>query len=68
MENTFVIAWKDKTGERRGRGRKLLSKDEAEELAKELNREYPNFIHEAVNTDSESAVEPAPEPAAAESF
>jgi hypothetical protein len=57
MQNTFVIAWKDRTGERCGRGRKILSKEEAEQLAAELNREYPNFTHEAVSADSGEAEE-----------
>ena len=46
MEKTFVIAWKSKSGPSLGRGKKLFTREEAESLAKELNEDHPNFIHE----------------------
>jgi hypothetical protein len=52
MNNTFVIAWRSATSERSGRGKKLMTLEEAEALADELNREYPAFIHEPVDTEA----------------
>ena len=49
MENTYVIAWKSKDEPRFGQGKKLLTREEAELLADELNQDYPAFIHEAFN-------------------
>ncbi len=40
-----------------------MDRDEAERLASELNEDYPDFIHEAIST--ESALEPALEAVAA---
>lgn len=53
MENTFVIAWKSRTEPRWGRGKKLLTREEAEALAAELNEDHPAFFHEAVNVAAE---------------
>ena len=49
MQNTYVIAWKSKDEPRFGQGKKLLTREEAERLAEELNQDYPAFIHEAIN-------------------
>jgi hypothetical protein len=58
MENeyTHVIAWSDKLRGSSGQGKKLFTRNEAEELANELNQDFPNFIHEAVEVmpDNES--------------
>lgn len=59
MENTFVIAWRSKSEPRWGQGKKLFTREEAERLADEMNRDYPGFIHEPLNL---AATEPAPAP------
>ena len=64
MEKTFVIGWKSKDEPRWGQGKKLFTREEAEALADEMNRDYPAFIHEAVNTVASAATPVAqPEPA-----
>ena len=49
MENSYVISWKSQDGSRVGRGKKLFTAEEAEQLAEELNQEFPQFIHEPLN-------------------
>ena len=56
MKNTFVIAWRSATSERSGRGKKLMTREEAETLAAELNQDYPAFIHEVVDTQAAPAM------------
>jgi hypothetical protein len=46
MNKTYVIQWKSKVNGRAGRGTKLFEKQEAERLVEELNREYPQIVHE----------------------
>ena len=48
MRNSYVIKWKSKTNGRAGKGTKVFSRDDAEELAAGLNYEYPDIEHEAV--------------------
>jgi hypothetical protein len=48
MSSTYVIRWKSKVNGRAGRGTKGFERGEAERLAQELNREYPQIEHEAV--------------------
>lgn len=48
---SYVIAWRSATSERSGRGKKLMTLEEAEALAAELNQDYPAFIHEVVPAD-----------------
>lgn len=48
MSKTYVIEWKSKVNGRAGRGTKAFEREEAERLAAELNREYPDIEHEAV--------------------
>lgn len=48
MNEAYVIQWKNKVNGRAGRGTRQLSRDEADELAQELNQEYPEILHEAV--------------------
>ena len=57
MEKMYVIAWKSKQGEGAGTGKRLFSRDEAERLVEELNRDYPDFEHTVAPADSS---EPAP--------
>ena len=64
MEKTFVIAWRSKSEARWGQGRKLFTREEAEALAEEMNREYPAFLHEPLNVvTGETSATPASEPA-----
>ncbi len=52
MNSSYVIYWKSKVNGRTGRGTKQFNREEADELARELNREYPQIEHEAVKADS----------------
>lgn len=54
MSKTYVISWRSRSGPAIGQGKKLMEQAEAERLAKELNEDYPEFMHEAVNTGAES--------------
>ena len=54
MEQRFVIAWKAKYRDGIGKGKKLLTREEAEELASELNRDYPEFEHTVAPANSSS--------------
>ena len=71
MKKTYVISWRSRSGPAIGQGKKLLERDEAERLAEELNQEYPDFVHEAIDISTErkqgeqSIPEPALEAAAA---
>jgi hypothetical protein len=56
MKHTFAIAWRSATSERSGRGKKLMTREQAEALAAELNQDYPAFIHEVVDTEASPAV------------
>jgi hypothetical protein len=51
----YVIRWKSKVNGRAGRGSKCFDRIEAERLAQELNREYPQIEHEAVKLTAEMA-------------
>jgi hypothetical protein len=48
MSKSYVIQWKSKLNGRAGKGTKLFDWDEATGLAKELNREYPDILHETI--------------------
>jgi hypothetical protein len=48
MSSTYVIRWKSKVNGRAGRGTKQFDRVEAERLAQELNREYPQIEHEVI--------------------
>ena len=50
MTKTYVIQWKSKVNGRAGRGTKLFAKEEADQLVQELNREYPQIEHEAIES------------------
>jgi hypothetical protein len=52
---TYVIRWKSKVNGRAGRGTKCFERTEAERLAEELNREYPQIEHEAVKMPPQMA-------------
>ena len=48
MSSTYVIRWKSKVNGRAGKGTKQFERVEAERLAQELNREYPQIEHEVI--------------------
>jgi hypothetical protein len=48
MKKSYIIQWKSKLNGRTGKGTRLLDWDGAAELADELNQEYPDIEHEAV--------------------
>jgi len=52
MENTYVIAWSSKLRGSCGQGKKLLTREEAEQLAEVLNQDYPDFVHEPLKLNS----------------
>ena len=69
MNKHYVIQWKSKVNGRAGRGTKMFEKTEAEQLVEELNREYPQIVHELVEAEplpkeSESPSHPTSTPAA----
>jgi len=47
-QSTYVISWQDKSRASFGQGKRRFTRKEGERLAEELNRDYPNFVHEAV--------------------
>jgi hypothetical protein len=55
MEKTYVIQWKNKTDALPRLGKKLLSREEAELLAEELNAEFPDLSHQAFKIKAENA-------------
>ena len=68
MNKNYVISWRSRLGPAIGQGKKLLEREEAQRLADELNQEYPDFIHEAINLKEQgeqTVSEPALEAVAA---
>ena len=65
---THAIHWKSVVSGKVGTGTTLFEKDAAEQLAAELNQEYPDIDHAAVipppPAPAPEATEPAPAPAA----
>jgi hypothetical protein len=62
MNISYVIQWKSKSNGRAGRGTKRFDREEAERLVQELNREYPQIEHQAVEApagETEHAGEPS---------
>ena len=59
MRNAYVIQWKSKVNGRAGKGTKVFELEEAEALAAELNEEYPDIDHRAVES-IETALAPEP--------
>jgi hypothetical protein len=58
----YVIQWKSLVNGRAGRGTKHFDREEAERLAQELNREYPQIHHEAVKDEGPPTPGNIPEP------
>ena len=62
MSKMYVIQWKSKVNGRAGRGTKQFEFEEAQELAEELNQEYPDIHHETQEVQP-SASPQHPQPA-----
>lgn len=54
MTKNYVIQWKSKVNGRAGRGTKVFSREEAEQLVLELNREYPQIEHEVLEVQPQA--------------
>jgi len=59
MENTYVISWKSKSEPRSGQGKKMMSREDAQALAHQLNCDHPVIFHQALNV---AATVPLPDP------
>jgi hypothetical protein len=57
MEKTYVIGWRSKSEPRWGQGKKLLTREEAQALAAEMNQDYPAFVHEPLNLTASEPLE-----------
>lgn len=55
MNKRYVIQWKSRVNGRCGRGTKLFEQEEANNLVEELNREFPQIEHQAVESPSENS-------------
>ena len=64
MSNFYVIQWKSKVNGRAVLGTKQFEKTEAEQLVTELNREYPQIVHEIVEAQPATQDQPDEQPAA----
>lgn len=51
MNKSYIIQWKSKVNGRIGRGTRQFDRDEADRLAAELNREYPEIHHEVTEAE-----------------
>ena len=60
MRKSYVIQWKSKVNGRAGKGTKLFSREEGEQLADELNREYPDIHHILVESQQGQPPRAAP--------
>ena len=49
MQPTYVIAWQSKSRGSVGRGKALFTREEAHQVAEELNRDHPTFHHEPLD-------------------
>lgn len=57
MNDQYVIQWRSMANGRAGRGTKMFSREEAEDLVAELNAEYPEILHEIVQAREDAAAE-----------
>lgn len=46
-ERKYGIFWRNRLTRAKGRGQPLFTKERAEEIAKEMNREHPDIEHKA---------------------
>jgi hypothetical protein len=51
MKTIYVIRWKSTVNGRAGKGTKLFTRADGEQLIEELNREYPQILHELAEAD-----------------
>ena len=51
MNKTYVIHWKSRTNGRIGTGTTRFDRDEARQLAEELNRDFPEIEHLPLNIE-----------------
>ncbi|EEF62560.1 hypothetical protein [Pedosphaera parvula] len=65
MSKTYVIHWASRINGRMGKGTTLFEKQEAEQLVKELNHDFPDIHHEMVDNGNESQPVHPPEPVTA---
>jgi hypothetical protein len=56
MSDRFIIQWKSLENGRCGKGGKTFSRQEAEQLVEELNRQFPQIQHELVRAGHAEAV------------
>jgi len=59
MSKTYVIRWASKINGRLGMGTTRFEKEEAEQLAEELNADFPDIHHEVVNLGGENLAVPS---------
>ena len=59
---SYIIQWKSLVNGRAGKGSKHFERQDAERLAQELNREFPQIHHEAVKDEGPSRPTYIPEP------
>ena len=60
MIRNYIIQWKSKVNGRAGRGTKHFNHEDAQRLVEELNLEYPQIHHEAVEVGDTVALEMEP--------
>ena len=60
MEKTYVIEWMPKLGAVKRRSPKLFTREEAEDLAEELNADHPEIVHEVYNLGIDLPLNPEP--------
>ena len=60
MSKCYSIFWKSKVNGRSGLGTIRFDQEDAEKLAEELNREFPEIQHEARHLAPEGGSEPTP--------
>lgn len=58
MNKTYVIHWRSKTNGRIGTGTTHFDHEEAERLVEELNHDYPDIEHRAVNIGADGEANP----------
>ena len=58
MSKTYVIHWKSRTNGRIGTGTTRFDRDEADQLVRELNRDYPDIEHQILAVNSNGEPEP----------
>jgi hypothetical protein len=66
MSKTYVIRWNSKSNGRSGMGTTRFDKEEADQLAEELNTDFPDIHHEVLNLGEENQAVPAMEAGVAE--